>query len=43
MEYIQTDEQMPDIFTNALCRHSFVKLRDKLGFLPNYFFVEREC
>ena len=41
MEYIQTDEQVADIFTKALCRQSFVKFRDKLGLLPNPFIVER--
>ena len=43
LEYIQTDEQVADIFTKALCRHSFVKFRDKLGLLQNPFLVEREC
>ena len=43
MEYMQTDEQVADIFTKALCRHGFVKFIDKLGLLPNPFFVEREC
>ena len=43
LEYIQTDEQVEGIFTKALCRHSFVKFRDKLGLLPNIFLVEREC
>ena len=43
LEYIQTDEQVADIFTKALCRQSFVKFRDKLGLLPNPFLVEREC
>ena len=43
LEYIQTDEQVVDIFTKALCRQRFVKFRDKLGFLPNPFLVEREC
>ena len=43
LEYIQTDEQVADIFTKALCRHSFVKFRDKLGLLLNPFLVEREC
>ena len=43
MEYIQTDEQVVDIFTEALCRHIFVKFRDNLGLLPNPFLVEREC
>ena len=40
LEYIQTDEQVADIFTKALCRHSFVKFSDKLGLLPNPL---REC
>ena len=31
LEYIQKDEQLADIFTKALCRHSFVKFRDKFG------------
>ena len=39
MEYIQTDEQVAYIFTKVLCRHSFVKFRDKLGLLPNPFLV----
>ena len=44
MEYIETNEQVADIFTKALCRQSFVKFRDKLGLLlPNPFLVEREC
>ena len=43
MEYIQTYEQVADNFTKALCRHSFVKFKDKLGLLPNPFLVEREC
>ena len=43
MEYIQTNEQVANIFTKALCRHSFVKFRDKLGLLSNPFLVEREC
>ena len=43
MEYIQTNEQVANIFTKALCRHSFVNFRDKLGCLPNPFLVEREC
>ena len=43
MEYIQTDEQMADIFTKALCRQSIVKFKDKLGLLLNPFLVEREC
>ena len=43
MEYIQTNEQVADIFTKALCKHSFVKFRAKLGLLPNPFLVEREC
>ena len=43
LEYIQTYEQVADIFTKALCKQSFVKFRDKLGLLPNPFLVEREC
>ena len=43
LEYIQTDEQLADIFTKALCRQSFVKFRNKLGLLPNPLLVEREC
>ena len=31
LEYIQTYEQVANIFTKALCRHSFVKFKDKLG------------
>ena len=43
MEYIQTDEQVADMLTKALCRQSFVKFRDKFGLLPNPFLIEREC
>ena len=43
LENIQIAEQVVDIFTKALCRHSFVKFRDKLGLLLNPFLVEREC
>ena len=43
MEYIKTNEQVADIFTEALCRNSFVKFKDKLGLLPNPFLVESEC
>ena len=43
MEYKLTDEQVADIFTKALCKHSFVKFRDKLGLLLNLFLIEREC
>ena len=43
LEYIQKNEQVANIFTKALCKHSFVKFRDKLGLLPNPFVVEREC
>ena len=42
LEYIQTDEQVAGIFTKALCRHRFVKFRDKLGLLLNPFLVDRE-
>ena len=43
LEYIQTDEQVTDIFTKALCKQSFVKFKDKLGLLLNPFLVERAC
>ena len=43
LEYIQTDEQVANIFPKALYRQSFVKFRDKLGLLPNPFLVERDC
>ena len=33
LEYIQTDEQVANIFTKGLCRQSFVKFGDKLGLL----------
>ena len=33
LEYIETNEQVADIFTKALCRQSFVKFKDKLGLL----------
>jgi hypothetical protein len=31
LDYIQTDEQMVDIFTKALSRHKFEKFRDQMG------------
>ena len=43
LKYIQTDEQVADNFTKTLCRHSYVKFRDKLGLLPNPFLVEKKC
>ena len=39
LEYIQTDEQVEDIFPKALYRQSFVKFRDKLGLLLNPFLL----
>ena len=29
LEYIQTDEQVADIYTKAICRHNFVKFRNQ--------------
>ena len=43
LEFIQKDELVAYIFTKALCKHNFVKFRDKLGLLPNRFLIEREC
>jgi hypothetical protein len=31
LDYIQTDEQMVDIFTKALSKQKFVKFRDQIG------------
>jgi hypothetical protein len=31
LDYIQTDEQMADIFTKALSKQKFMKFRDQMG------------
>jgi hypothetical protein len=43
LQYIQTDDQMADIFTKALCRQKFAKFRDKMGLVQNPFLAKREC
>jgi hypothetical protein len=43
LDYIQTDDQMADIFTKALSRQKFEKFRDKMGLVKNPFLVKREC
>ena len=40
MEYIQSFEQVANIFTKAFHKHSFVKFRDKLGLIPNLVLVK---
>jgi len=43
LEYIQTDEQVEDIFTKALSRQKFVKFMDKMGLMQNPILAKREC
>jgi hypothetical protein len=43
LDYIQTDERMADIFTNALSRQKFEKFRDQMGLRQNPFLAKREC
>jgi hypothetical protein len=43
VDYIQTDEQMADIFTKALSRQKFEKFRDQMGLRKNPFLAKREC
>ena len=43
LEYIQTDEQVANIFIKAFCKQSFVKFGGTLGLLSNPFLIEREC
>jgi hypothetical protein len=43
LDYIQTDEQMADIFTKALSRQKFEKFRDQMGLRQNPFLAKREC
>jgi hypothetical protein len=43
LDYIQTDEQIADIFTKALSRQKFMKFRDQMGLRQNPFLAKREC
>ena len=43
LQYIQTDDQMVDIFTEALSTQKFEKFKDKMGLVKNPFLVKREC
>jgi hypothetical protein len=43
LDYIQTNEQIADIFTKALSRQKFMKFIDHMGLRQNPFLVEREC
>jgi hypothetical protein len=43
LDYIQTDEQMEDIFTKALNRQKLEKFRDQMGLRHNPFLAKREC
>jgi hypothetical protein len=43
LDYIQTDEQMADIFTKALSKKKFEKFRDQMGLRQNPFLAKREC
>jgi hypothetical protein len=43
LDYIQTDEQMEDIFTKALSRWKFMNFRDQMGLRQNPFLAKREC
>jgi len=53
LEYVQTDEQVADIFTKGFLKGpeglsfwgqgKFVKFREKLGIVQNPFLAKREC
>jgi hypothetical protein len=43
LDYIQTDEQMAEIFTRAPSRHKFEKFRDHMGLRQNPFLAKMEC
>jgi hypothetical protein len=43
LDYIQTDEQMVDIFTKALSRQKFMKFNDQMELRHNPFLSKREC
>ena len=43
LQYIPTEEQIPDIFTKPLTAVKFVYFRDKLGMAENASLAEREC
>jgi hypothetical protein len=43
LDYIQTNDQMEDIFTKALSRQKFEKFRDQIGLRQNPFLSKREC
>ena len=42
LQYVLTDEQVPDILTNALGRGKHVYFRDKLGVVKNTFLSKME-
>jgi hypothetical protein len=42
-QYIQTNDQMVDIFTKALCRQKLAIFRDKMWLVQNPFLVKSEC
>jgi hypothetical protein len=43
LDYIQTDEQVADIFTKALSKQKFMKFRYQMGLRQNLFLTKREC
>jgi hypothetical protein len=42
-QYIPTEEQLANIFTNPLVKGKFVFFKDKLGVVENTFPAKREC
>ena len=43
LQYISTDEQVPEILTKSLGQGNFIFFRDKLGVVQNTFLGKREC
>jgi hypothetical protein len=43
LQYVQTDDQIANIFTKVLCRQKCMKFRDHMGLVQNTFLVKREC
>jgi hypothetical protein len=43
LDYIQTDEQIGNIFAKALSRQEFMKFKDHMGLRQNPILAKREC
>jgi hypothetical protein len=43
LDYVQTDEQMADIFTKALSRKKFMEFKVQMGLRQKPFITKREC